>query len=290
MKPIFTRGPSLQLRLLVALVVSVALIYVDSHFSPFTKIRGYLSSLVSPLQYLANSPRTLLDDASDQLISAHQLRLENAKLKQQLRIQQTQLLTMANLAKENAQLRTLLGSSVHHQERRMVAEIMAVDSDPFSQQVVINKGSEEGVYEGQPVVNDRGVVGLVLHVAQTTSRVLLISDVSSAIPVRVMRNDIRAIAEGNGNMTGLQIPNVARSTDIQVGDRLVTSGLGGRFPEGYPVAIVTKAAYQEGQPFMSIEAKPVVQLDRLRYLLLLWPDKSQPRVVNKKEHSLEATP
>ncbi|MFM2479251.1 rod shape-determining protein MreC [Celerinatantimonas sp. MCCC 1A17872] len=275
MKPIFSRGPSLQLRLLLALIVSVALIYTDSHFKPFSIVRGYLASLVSPLQYVANSPREFLDDASDQLVSAHRLRQENVRLKQQLRLQQAQLLTMANLQKENGQLRSLLGSPVHVDGRRMVAEILAVDSDPFSQQVVINKGSQDGVYQGQPVINDVGVVGFIVHVATASSRVLLISDSSAAVPVRVMRNDIRVIAEGNGDVNSLRVPNVPRSTDIKVGDELVTSGLGGRFPEGYPVAKVTQFRYQEGRPFASIEAKPVVNLERLRYLLLLWPDKTQ---------------
>ncbi|CAG8998856.1 MAG: Cell shape-determining protein MreC [Candidatus Celerinatantimonas neptuna] len=274
MKPIFKKRPSLQLRLLLALIASVALIYADTRYDRFDQVRAYLASLVSPLQYVVNMPRDVLDNVSEQFIPASKLREENHFLRQRLRLQHAQLLIMENLRKENNQLRALLDSPSRHIGRRMVAEIMSVDSDPFSQQVLINKGSQDGVYEGQPVINDSGIVGLVLHVARTTSRVLLISDSSSAVPVRVMRNDIRVIVEGNGPNSPLSIPNVPRSTDIKVGDLLVTSGLGGRFPEGYPVAVVTRFDYQEGKPFANIEARPVAHLARLRYLLLLWPNKT----------------
>ncbi|MFM2482978.1 rod shape-determining protein MreC [Celerinatantimonas sp. YJH-8] len=286
MKPMFGKGPSLQLRLLLAFIVAVALISADTKLLYFAKVRPYLASIVSPLQFAANLPREIMDTVSQQWVSSRALLSENMQLRQRLREQQAQLLILDHLRKENAQLRALLDSPVRHFGRRMVTEILAVDSDPFSQQVVINKGSQDGVYEGQPVINDRGIVGLILHVARNSSRVLLISDSSSAIPVRVVRNDIRAIAEGDGEVDRLQVPNVPRSTDIQIGDELVTSGLGGRFPEGYPVAVVTQFDYQEGKPFATISAKPIVNLDRLRYLLLLWPDQdTQTHTVTPQENS-----
>ena len=164
----------------------------------------------------------------------------------------------------------------------MVAELLSVDSDPFSHQVLINKGALDGVYNGQPVINDQGVIGQVLHVGSTTSRVLLITDSSHGIPVRVLRNDLRAIASGSGELDKLELRNLPRNTDVQVGDLLVTSGLGGRFPEGYPVATVTRSDYVEGKPFAQVEAKPLVALDRLRYLLLLWTDK-KPEVHDDEE-------
>jgi rod shape-determining protein MreC len=132
------------------------------------------------------------------------------------------------------------------------------------------------------VINDQGVIGQVLHVGSTTSRVLLITDSSHGIPVRVLRNDLRAIASGSGELDKLELRNLPRNTDVQVGDLLVTSGLGGRFPEGYPVATVTRSDYVEGKPFAQVEAKPLVALDRLRYLLLLWTDK-KPEVHDDEE-------
>ncbi|MFQ2766430.1 rod shape-determining protein MreC [Aeromonas caviae] len=280
MKPIFGRGPSLQLRLFLAVIISVAVIVADSRFGVFSHVRVYLSSLVSPLQYIANAPGTLLDTMSTQVQTRADLIEQTKQQEQQLFTLRSRLLKMDQLEHENQRLRELLGSPVHKESRKMVAELLSVDSDPFSHQVLINKGALDGVYNGQPVINDQGVVGQVLHVGSTTSRVLLITDSSHGIPVRVLRNDLRAIASGSGELDKLELRNLPRNTDVQVGDLLVTSGLGGRFPEGYPVATVTRSDYVEGKPFAQIEAKPLVALDRLRYLLLLWTDK-KPEVHDK---------
>ncbi|MFM5501161.1 rod shape-determining protein MreC [Aeromonas veronii] len=273
MKPIFGRGPSLQLRLFLAVIISIAAIVADSRFGVFTHVRVYLSSLVSPLQYMANAPGTLLDTMSTQVQTRADLIEQTKQQEQQLFTLRARLLKMDQLEHENQRLRELLGSPVHKESRKMVAELLSVDSDPFSHQVLINKGALDGVYNGQAVINDQGVIGQVLHVGSTTSRVLLITDSSHGIPVRVLRNDLRAIASGSGELDKLELRNLPRNTDIQVGDLLVTSGLGGRFPEGYPVATVTRSEYVEGKPFAQVEAKPLVELDRLRYLLLLWTDK-----------------
>ncbi len=280
MKPIFGRGPSLQLRLFLAVIISIAAIVADSRFGVFSHVRVYLSSLVSPLQYIANAPGTLLDTMSTQVQTRADLIEQTKQQEQQLFTLRSRLLKMDHLEHENQRLRELLGSPVHKESRKMVAELLSVDSDPFSHQVLINKGALDGVYNGQPVINDQGVVGQVLHVGSTTSRVLLITDSSHGIPVRVLRNDLRAIASGSGELDKLELRNLPRNTDVQVGDLLVTSGLGGRFPEGYPVATVTRSDYVEGKPFAQIEAKPLVALDRLRYLLLLWTDK-KPEVHDK---------
>ena len=280
MKPIFGRGPSLQLRLFLAVIISVAAIVADSRFGVFTHVRVYLSSLVSPLQYIANAPGILLDTMSTQVQTRSSLIEQTKQQEQQLFTLRSRLLKLDQLEHENQRLRELLGSPVHKESRKMVAELLSVDSDPFSHQVLINKGALDGVYNGQPVINDQGVVGQVLHVGSTTSRVLLITDSSHGIPVRVLRNDLRAIASGSGELDKLELRNLPRNTDVQVGDLLVTSGLGGRFPEGYPVATVTRSDYVEGKPFAQIEAKPLVALDRLRYLLLLWTDK-KPEVHDK---------
>lgn len=289
MKPIFGRGPSLQLRLFLAVIISIAAIVADSRFGVFTHVRVYLSSLVSPLQYIANAPGTLLDTMSTQVQTRSSLIEQTKQQEQQLLTLRSRLLKLDQLEHENQRLRELLGSPVHKESRKMVAELLSVDSDPFSHQVLINKGALDGVYNGQPVINDQGVVGQVLHVGSTTSRVLLITDSSHGIPVRVLRNDLRAIASGSGELDKLELRNLPRNTDVQVGDLLVTSGLGGRFPEGYPVATVTRSDYVEGKPFAQIEAKPLVALDRLRYLLLLWTDK-KPEVHDDDALAPAATP
>lgn len=277
MKPIFGRGPSLPIRLALAVVLSLVLIIADSRYQSFNWAKVYLNSLVSPLQYMANSPRILLDSASSQLMSNQALLSQSQRLEQQLFLLRDDLLRLRHLKQENKRLRDLLGSPVRFDTRRMVAEIMAVDTDPFSHQAVIDKGSLEGVFEGQPVLNEQGVVGQVISVGKTTSRVLLITDTSHGIPVRVARNDIRAIASGSGQLDQLLLHNITRNTDIREGDILLSSGLAGRFPEGYPVGRVSRVGYEEGQPFADIRVQPFAALDRVRYLLLLWPE---PRIID----------
>ncbi len=152
----------------------------------------------------------------------------------------------------------------------MVTQVISTVNDPYSDQVVIDKGSVNGVYEGQPVISDKGVVGQVVAVAKMTSRVLLICDATHALPIQVLRNDIRVIAAGNGCTDDLQLEHLPANTDIRVGDVLVTSGLGGRFPEGYPVGVVSSVKLDTQRAYTVIQARPTAGLQRLRYLLLLW--------------------
>lgn len=272
MKPMFTTSTSLQLRLFFAVVASFTLIIFDSKFDSFVNIRLYLNSAVSPLIYAADIPSEMIKGVSKSVITRRDLQTRVKEQEEQLFLQQTQLLEFENLKKENQRLRALLNSPIHADNRKLVAEIMTVNSDPFSLQVVVNKGAMDGVYIGQAVLNEQGVVGQIVDVSATTSRILLISDVTHGIPVRVQRNDIRAIANGSGELNSLSLPYVPHSTDIQVGDTLVTSGLGGVFPEGYPVATITEFTYQMGQPYAQVEAKPVVALERIRYVLLIWDE------------------
>ncbi|MGL5762691.1 MAG: rod shape-determining protein MreC [Plesiomonas shigelloides] len=275
MKPIFGRGPSLQLRLFLAVVTSVSLLIMDSRLITFNSVRSSLDTLISPLHYLANSPRQLLDSASERLESQDRLILENRALRQELLTKNSDLLMLEQLKHENDRLRELLGSPLRSDERKMVAQVLTADTDPYTHQVVIDKGSDQGVYIGQPVISDKGVVGQVISVGKVSSRVLLISDATHAIPVQVLRNDIRVIASGTGRRDELQLEHIPSSTDIRPGDMLVTSGLGGRFPEGYPVGIIKSFDVDSQNAFAVVSVTPTAQLERLRYLLLLWPNKSE---------------
>ncbi|MGF1725776.1 rod shape-determining protein MreC [Photobacterium nomapromontoriensis] len=271
MKPIFGRGPSLQLRLFLAILLSVGLMLADSRLDAFANVRYLLNSAISPLQYAANLPRDLLDGVSGQLSSHQRLLAENKVLQRELLVQQSDVLLLDQLKQENQRLRELLGSPFVRDEKKLIAEVMAIDSDPYSHQVMIDKGRVDGVYEGQPVINEKGIVGQVSYVGAHNSRVLLLIDPTHAIPVQVVRNDIRVIASGSGLIDQIQLEHVPSSTDIEVGDLLVSSGLGGRFPEGYPVAHVTEFSFDNKRPFAQIKARPTVEFDRLRYLLLVWP-------------------
>lgn len=269
MKPIFNRGPSLESRLMIVVVLSLALLVSDGLYGIFTPVRSVLTTLVSPIQYIASVPASLLNASSNRIISQEQLIEENDLLIQQMMALQADNQRYQSLLAENEQLRKLLDAPVQTAQPKTVAELMAVDNNPYSLQVLINKGSLSGVYNSQPVIDDQGIVGQIVDVAQTTSRVLLVSDLSHAIPVRILRNNLRLIANGSGELNALNVRHVAHSADIAEGDILVTSGLGNIYPEGYPVAIIATVVRDEGQPFATVTATPLARLDRLRYLLLL---------------------
>lgn len=239
----------------------------------FEFVRGYLQSMVSPLQYLATTPKQAIDWAVENLTTRQHLIEENQRLKSNELQYQEQAMQLDILKQENDRLRSLLSSPVRKDAKKMVAEILSVDSDPYSHQVVINRGANDGVFEGQAIIDDKGIVGQVLHVGTITSRVLLITDVTHAVPVRIRRNGIRMVANGTGTIDRLVHNFVPHSTDVMVNDLLVTSGLGGKYPEGYPVAKVVAVKTDESRPFAQVQSEPVAQINRLRYVLLLWPEK-----------------
>ncbi len=269
MKPIFVRGISNQFRLTLAVLMSVILLVANDRLEP---ARQSLASLLSPLQYLANVPGELLDWSAQSLATRDMLEQQNKELLRQQLLMSERLQRFEHLRQENQRLRELLGSPVHMDSRKMVAEVMEVASDPFHHYVVINHGSRNGVFVGQPVVDAQGVVGQVVQVSELTARVLLLSDPKHGLPVRITRNDVRLIVNGIGELDEIELRHVAKSTDIKIGDLLVTSGLGNRFPEGYPVARVISVSRDDGQSYLKVTAQPLAALDRIRYLLLIWPE------------------
>ncbi|WP_046224502.1 rod shape-determining protein MreC [Vibrio sp. ECSMB14106] len=275
MKPIFGRGPSLQLRLFFAVTLSASLMLADSRLDAFSNVRYLLNSVVAPIQYAANLPRTMFDGVYDRFSTRKVLVESNHNIKREVLRLKSELILLDQYQEENKRLRKLLGSPFIRDEKKVVTEVMAVDTSPYRYQVVIDKGQIDGVYEGQPVINEKGIVGQVTFVAAHNSRVLLLIDANNAIPVQVIRNDIRVIASGNGMMDEIQLEHIPTSTDIQQEDLLVTSGLGGVYPEGYPVAHVSSVDYDPKREFAVIKAEPVVEFDKLRYLLLVWPDENK---------------
>ena len=277
MKPIFTRGPSFLLRLAIVIALSLILILADSQFNLFASSRIYLNSLVSPIQYIADAPQKLFSSLSENLMTREALKTRNRQLEKDNLYLKTDRLLLTQLQDENKQLRKLLNSKRNFTNKRMITEVMSLRSDPFTHQLLIDKGALDGVYLGQPVINEQGVVGQVSQVGSTTSRVLLLIDASHGIPVRVQRNGVIAIVHGSGAWNKLNVPFVQSNADLRVGDILVTSGLGDRFPPGYPVAKVTYFNYQEGALYAEVNATPVAQLDRSRYLLLLWKEPKEEK-------------
>ncbi|MFT6193396.1 MAG: rod shape-determining protein MreC [Cognaticolwellia sp.] len=283
MTPIFKHGPSSVHRLVLVLFCSAALIFYDHKMNTLEPARGFLQSLVSPLQYLATAPKQMMNWAADNIITRRQLLADNQQHKINELVFHEQALQLDIVQRENNRLRALLASPLRGDAKKMVAEILSVDSDPYTHQVVINRGANDSVYEGQAVIDDEGIVGQILHVGTTSSRVLLITDITHAVPVRIRRNGLRLIATGGGVIDRLTHNYVPHSSDVRTGDLLVTSGLGSKFPEGYPVAKVTGVIQDESRAFSQIQSQPVAKIDRLRYVLLLWPEQNDLQGLNESK-------
>lgn len=248
----------------------MALILINLYTDWLAPVRAQLGSVSTPFYWVTDLPQRLFDWTEETFTQPQQLREENEALKSELLILQRKLQQMAALAAENVRLRRLLGSSDMLQDKVLVAELMGVSPNPLRHAMVINKGEQDGVYLGQPVLDAFGLMGQVVEVNATSSRVLLITDSNHALPVQVNRNGVRAVAEGTGQIDRLRLRHVSNTTDIREGDLLVSSGLGDRFPVGYPVAEVKQVVRDPGQAFSQVIAEPMARLNRSRHLLLVF--------------------
>jgi rod shape-determining protein MreC len=249
---------------------------VDHRQNHLDTIRAGLSLVVYPLQYLVDLPSAIAHWASDNLSARTTLVEENQQLHARQLLLEVRLQKLYALEAENARLRELLNSASKVGEQVLIGELLAVDQDPFRRRVLINKGSDDGVFEGQPLLDAYGVLGQVVEVTPFTSSALLITDPSHAIPVQVNRNGLRAIALGTGEAERLEIPHIPNNADIQVGDLLITSGLGRRFPPGYPVATITEFEKDPSQPYARVVAEPAAHLERSREVLLVSRTAEEP--------------
>ncbi|WP_429440128.1 rod shape-determining protein MreC [Pseudomonas sp. BS3782 TE3695] len=276
MKPLFTKGPSLGVRLLVLAVLSVALMVVDARFTLLKPVRSQMSLVLMQSYWVTDLPQRLWQGVASQFGSRTELVAENEKLKTENLLLQGRMQKLAALTEQNVRLRELLNSSALVNEKVEVAELIGMDPNPFTHRIIINKGERDGVVLGQPVLDARGLMGQVVELMPYTSRVLLLTDTTHSIPVQVNRNGLRAIASGTGNPERLELRHVADTADIKEGDLLVSSGLGQRFPAGYPVATVKEVIHDSGQPFAIVRAVPTAALNRSRYLLLVFSDGRTP--------------
>lgn len=255
---------------MVATLLSISLMVLDHRFNTLEALRSSLSVVLYPIQYLANLPTQLSESAGDAFISRSELQEDRDRLHDENLELLARLQKFEALESENMRLRALLDSSFKVGDRVLIAELLAVEQDPFRQVVLINKGKSSGLYEGQPVLDANAVVGQVTHINPFTASVLLITDATHALPVQVNRNGLRTIALGTGLINQLELPHLPNNADVQVGDLLVTSGLGGRFPPGYPVAQVVSVTKEPGRPFASVIAETTAHLDRIREVLMVW--------------------
>lgn len=255
--------------MLVLAVASMLLIFTDFKFREMDVVRSALTTVVAPIQYVVNIPPRMATWI-DRTTSDYQVLLEeNDALKGQSLVLQRKLQKMTALSAENIRLRELLNSAEKIDEEVRLAEVIGVDPDPFTHEILISKGSNDRVRVGQPLLDASGIMGQVISVSRFSSRVLLLTDSRHSIPVQINRNGVRAIAVGTGRSGELELLHLPDTADIVEGDLLISSALGGRFPFGYPVATVGQVAHDPGQPFAAIKVHPSAQLNRSRQVLLL---------------------
>ncbi len=257
-------------RLFVVCALSFAVLAIDATTDWLKPVKAKVMLWVEPLYIASDLPNQVTHWMQGVTSSKDELLVSNAQLDAENLVLRGKAQRLVSLAIENVRLRELLNSTSLLEEKVIVGEIIAVSPIPQSHYVMLNKGSEDGVYEGQAVIDAQGLFGQVVNVSPANSRVLLISDQRHAVPVQVNRNGVRAIAEGTGDYYRLNIPHIAPTTDIEQGDVLSTSGLGGIFPVGYPVAEIISVEHKPGQPYLTVLAQPLALLDRSRHVLLLF--------------------
>ncbi|MGH8458254.1 MAG: rod shape-determining protein MreC [Nevskiales bacterium] len=266
--PLFPKGLSLHVKLSLFVVLSLTLMFVDQRFNVLRPLRVALETISWPVEVLAQLP-----NSASQLVHNHASRKviekQNDALRREHLLLNARLQKLVALEAENRRIRSLLQSARKLDERMLIAEIVATSPDPYRHYLKLNKGSTEGVFVGQALVDGHGIMGQITEVYPLTSVALLITDPNHGIPVEIARNGLRSIAHGEGG-GGLSLPYLPSNADIKGGDQLVSSGLGGRFPAGYPVGTVTTIAHQAGEHFLSISATPAAHMDRGREVLLIW--------------------
>lgn len=252
------------------LVLSVLLLIFDYH-AKLEKLHYFLSAVISPLEFLVNTPYQIAHDVNDNLMSKQALLVHYDKLRAKQLILEAKLQRLQAIEQENRQLRALLGSATAQNNKVTAAQLLAVDMNPYAQQVIINKGNKDSVYVGQPVLDAKGLMGQIISVGPLTARVLLITDPQSGVPVQDARNALRGIIVGDGDSDQLQLIYMPDTADVKVGDLFITSGLGAHYPFGYPVGTVTQVMKQPGWRFAKIYLTPSAEINRSREVLLLWP-------------------
>jgi rod shape-determining protein MreC len=257
------------MRFFTVICLAVILMFSEHQFERMKLLRMQLSVVVYPIQKIVDFPINIGNLVHDYFTTHKTLVEENNKLREEQFTLKGKLQRFDALELENARLKELLNSTTAATDELLVASILSVDPDPFMHQIILDKGTKHGVYVGQPVIDARGIMGSVIEVNLVASRVMLLTDASHAIPVENTRNNVRAIAMGMGVTDYLELKHVTNTTDIAIGDKLVTSGLDGKYPAGYPVGVIDSVEHDASKPFASIYAIPSAELERGRQVLLI---------------------
>ena len=275
MSTLLGRRLSSLTRLIFVIVLSVVLMVLDHQSQHLLRIRAVLSVLIYPIQVVAAVPVRASAWVAELFGSERTLRQNNERLQAERLAHLARLQKLEALEAENKRLRDLLGSAARVADRAVVAELVEVSLEPFTRKIVVARGSRDAVYLGQPVIDAYGIIGQVTEVGTYASKATLITDPGHAIPVLVNRNGLRTIIFGTGAPDRVNVPYLTATTDIREGDLLVSSGMGGRFPPGYPVAQVTEVVKDPNEAFLKISAKPMARLNYGKEVLLIWPGERQ---------------
>ena len=258
-----SRGQYSASKLLVSLILSFSLMYVDHKDQYLNKVRSYISATTYPIYVVTNAPKNIFLNLRESMGQREKIVLENQKLKTENIALSSKIQQIYKLERENKRLHKLLDSKPKTEDIFILAEIVATNPDPFKHRIIINKGSKEDVQINQTVADSEGIIGHVIRDQIFGSEVLLITDPEHAIPIELARTGLRSIAIGTGSYEEIQLSYLAVNTDIQKGDILLTSGLGGQYPTGYPVAIINKVSALEGESFLDVRAKPFAKLTNI---------------------------
>ena len=257
------------LRIVLIFILSLGMMYLDFQGNYTDRLRSYLSVIVLPLQVVANTPKKIINNLKDKLNDRESILTENQLLKKEIiqlysKVQQTY-----KLEAENKRLFELLKAKPEDDKSFIFADIISVNQDNDKHQIIINKGSMDGIKLGAAIADSKGIIGHIFRDQGLASEVLLISDPEHSIPIEIARNGLRAIAIGIGSYDEIILNNLPNNSDIKINDVLITSGLGGRYPEGYPVAIITNIERVKGDSYLSIGAKPIANLKNINEVLVI---------------------
>ncbi|MGH8280417.1 MAG: rod shape-determining protein MreC [Gammaproteobacteria bacterium] len=273
---LFSRAPASAPRALLLIAVCILLMFYDHQNGHLAKVHSALATLVYPAQVAVNAPYALAHWASAQVAGHTALLQENRALQQKLLANAVQLQQLSALEQENAHLRTMLQAGARIDGHVVAARLLSVDMDPFRHVITIDKGARDGVFDGEVLLDAHGIVGQVIRVNPVSAEAALITDPSQALQVQINRTGVRTLAVGGASVDVLTLPYLPNNADIKVGDLLVTSGLGGHYPAGFPVATVTRVQRDPAAPFATVKARALAELDRGHEVLLYVPAVKPP--------------
>jgi rod shape-determining protein MreC len=276
--PLFNRGPTPLVRLLLCSLLSAGLLIADARYQYLGGVRQVVAVVVYPLQRLAGTPGAIFDRIGDFFVTQARLRADNTRLAEQNLQNAAKLRQFDALAAENAQLRKLLDARARFPAGTVMAEVLYAGRDPFTRRVIIDKGQQADIRPGQPVIDEIGVIGQVTRVYPWLSEITLITDKDQVVPVQNLRNGLRAVLAGTGNDGELELRFIPLNADFETGDRLVTSGIDGVYPPGLPVAQVSNVERNAAYLFARITGKPLAGVSsHAQVLVVNWENKAPER-------------